>query len=136
MKEIDEKITRYKWPSAFPKSWDIAVIEIIVTAMLPTLYGVLGAGAAMVRAYWAKIKSNTLSPSEYALSIGQLALGAVIGSCIGLFVTTPGGSNGLIGSITLSASALSFIAGFGAEGVFLALESLIKRVFNIGEASK
>jgi hypothetical protein len=28
---------------------------------------------------------------------------------------------------------LSFIAGFGVDGVFIALESLIKRVFNVPE---
>jgi hypothetical protein len=31
----------------------------------------------------------------------------------------------------LSASALSFVAGFGVESVFMALESTIKRLFNI-----
>jgi hypothetical protein len=63
----------------------------------------------------------------------------VIGGCVGLFIAPPGGAapgTGLMGSVVLSASALSFIAGFGVEGVFVALESLIKRVFNIPEPTK
>jgi hypothetical protein len=38
---------------------------------------------------------------------------------------------GLTGAITLSAYAPSLVAGFGVEGVFVALDSFIKRVFNI-----
>ena len=39
----------------------------------------------------------------------------------------------LASPITLTPSALSFVAGFGVEGVFVMLENLIKRVFNIPE---
>jgi hypothetical protein len=69
----------------------------------------------------------------------QLVLGAVIGGCIGLFVTPAGGgagaggTPGLFGSVPLAPSALCFIAGFGVEGVFIALETLIVRIFNIND---
>jgi hypothetical protein len=112
------------------------ISDIFVGFILPLCYGILGSGAAVVRSYWAKIRYSLLIPGDFTLSLVQLALGAVIGACIGLFVTPTGGSVGLTSTVTLSASALSFIAGFGAESVFVALESFIARVFNTGGTQK
>ncbi|WP_342114906.1 hypothetical protein [Pseudoduganella sp. OTU4001] len=114
------------------------VVTLVVgTAVLPLCYGILGAGAAVVRGLWAKMRESLLSPRDYTLALLQLALGATIGACIALFVNpaghTPGSEIGLLGNWALSTSALSFIAGFGVEGVFVALESLVRRVFNISD---
>ncbi|MGW8392057.1 hypothetical protein [Pseudoduganella sp. HUAS MS19] len=114
------------------------VVTLVVgTAVLPLCYGVLGAGAAVVRGLWAKMRESLLSPRDFTLALLQLALGATIGACIALFVNpsgqTPGSEIGLLGNWALSTSALSFIAGFGVEGVFVALESLVRRVFNISD---
>jgi hypothetical protein len=122
------------------EQWGAILVEVLSSAVLPLCYGFLGAGAAVVRSLWGKMRDSLLSPRDLTLALGQLALGAVIGACIGLFVTpsdaaTPG-TNGFTGSGLLTASALSFIAGFGVEGVFVALESLIKRVFNLPDPSK
>lgn len=118
------------------QQWASVLLQVLATAVLPLCYGFLGAGAAVVRNIWGKMRDSLLSPRDLTLSLGQLALGAVIGACIGLFVT-PSGANAqgaaLTGAVTLTPSALSFIAGFGVEGVFVALESFIKRVFNIPE---
>jgi hypothetical protein len=122
------------------EQWGGILLEVLATAVLPLCYGLLGAGAAVVRALWGKMKESLLSPRDLTLALGQLALGAVVGACIGLFVSPSANSSqsttGLLGSVVLSASALSFVAGFGVEGVFVALESLIKRVFNIPQASQ
>jgi len=63
----------------------------------------------------------------------QLLLGIITGACIGLFLTpsAPGLSGAPLsgGSVALSASALSFLAGFGVEGVFKMLESTLITVF-------
>jgi hypothetical protein len=88
----------------------------------------------------AKIRDSLLTPRDFTLSLVQLALGAVIGGCIGLF-TTPAGNGaepttGLLASVHLSASALCFVAGFGVEGVFVALESLMVRVFDLHDPNK
>ncbi|MCE3261463.1 MAG: hypothetical protein K0R43_542 [Pseudoduganella sp.] len=114
------------------------VVTLVVgTAVLPLCYGILGAGAAVVRGLWAKMRESLLSPRDYTLALLQLALGATIGACIALFVNpsgqSPGSEIGLLGSWALSTSALAFIAGFGVEGVFVALESLVRRVFNISD---
>ncbi|WP_170305879.1 hypothetical protein, partial [Pseudoduganella ginsengisoli] len=114
--------------------------HVIGCAVLPLCYGILGAGAAAVRSLWAKLRESMLMPRDYTLALGQLALGATIGACIGLFVNPSGASPGadaaLASSWTLSGSALSFIAGFGVEGVFLALEAFVRRVFGVPADAK
>jgi hypothetical protein len=121
------------------EQWGAILLEVLASAVLPLCYGVLGAGAAVVRSLWEKMRESLLSPRDLTLALQQLALGAVIGACIGLFVSpsgtaSPAGS-GLLGSVVLSASALSFVAGFGVENVFVALEGFMKRVFNIPQSS-
>ncbi|SFU84544.1 hypothetical protein [Pseudoduganella namucuonensis] len=112
---------------------------VLGSAVLPLFYGILGAGAAVVRDLWRKMRESVLSPRDYTLALGQLALGATIGACIGLFVNASGTTtNGqmLAGTLTLSGSALSFIAGFGVEGVFLAMETFVRRVFNVPDPTR
>ena len=114
--------------------------SVIGSAVLPVLYGFLGAGAAVVRAISRKTSANLLSPRDLPLSLQQLALGAIVGACIGLFVNpqtaSSSGGASLLGPVALSSSALSFIAGFGVEGVFRAMEALINRVFGGGAGSQ
>ncbi|MEA3066543.1 MAG: hypothetical protein QOJ27_3004, partial [Sphingomonadales bacterium] len=113
-----------------------ALANIMGTAVLPFLYGLLGAGAAIIRSLSRKIRASLLSPRDLHLSFQQLALGAVVGACIGLFIAAPGSGgagDSLLGPVTLSASAISFVAGFGVDSVFEALETLIKRIFNVAQ---
>jgi hypothetical protein len=129
----DPKIEPPLTPNATDEQWASILAEVLANAVLPVFYGILGAGAAVVRNMWAKMEASLLSPRDVTLALGQLALGAVVGACIGLFVTPNAASSGspaLTGAVSLSASALSFIAGFGVEAVFVALEGLIKRVFS------
>ena len=115
------------------------VLNVLGGAVLPVLYGFLGAAAAIVRSLSRKIKGSQLSPRDFQLSFQQLALGAVIGACIGLFISQPGADKqtemALLGPVPLSSSAISFVAGFGVEAVFQALEALISRIFNIAPAA-
>jgi hypothetical protein len=133
----------WRWPFYWHESkndileqqWNTVFLEVLATSVLPIFYGLLGAGVAVVRNIWSKLRDSLLSPRDLYLSLGQLAQGAVIGACIGLFF--PSGSQGAGGAtpaISLAPSALSFIAGFGVEGVFVMVEGLIKRVFNIAES--
>lgn len=132
---------RVKSPTATNDQWAASLLEVLATAVLPLCYGFLGAGAAVVRGIWRRMRDSLLMPRDLRLAISQLALGAVIGACIGLFITPGAGSaqEGAAlfnGPVALSASALSFIAGFGVEGVFQAMESLIRRLFNVRETGK
>lgn len=115
-----------------------AWLAILGGVILPIFYGVLGAGAAAIRNLSFKMRDSLLAPRDLTLSLVRLALGAVIGGCVGLFVAPTGAqpdNSGLLGTVHLSAAALCFVAGFGVDGVFQALDSLIRRVFNMGEAS-
>ena len=111
------------------------MLNMLGSAVLPVLYGFLGAAASIVRSISRKIKGSLLSPRDLQLSLQQLALGAVVGACIGLFIAGPDDGGGtemaLLGPVALSSSAISFVAGFGVEAVFQALEALIARIFNI-----
>ena len=112
-----------------------SVVDLCGSAILPVFYGILGAAAAVLRLMSRRIRQSLLTPRDLMLSVQQLALGAVVGACIGLFVTAPvPGSpeqTQLIGPVGLSSSALSFIAGFGVDAVFATLEALIARIFNL-----
>jgi hypothetical protein len=112
-------------------------LQVLATSILPLCYGLLGAAVAVARNLWTKMKGSLLERRDSFLSWGQLAQGAVIGACIGLFISpsAAGTQNTgfLSGAASLTPSALSFIAGFGVESVFLALESIIKRVFNVSD---
>jgi hypothetical protein len=111
--------------------------NMLGSGLLPVLYGFLGAIAAVVRSLSGKIKSSLLSPRDARLTFQQLALGAVVGACISLFINVPGGDAGgatLLGPVALSSSAIAFVAGFGVDAVFQALEALISRIFNIAPA--
>jgi hypothetical protein len=111
-----------------------SLANILGSAVLPFFYGLLGAAAAVVRSLSRKIRSSLLSPRDLPLSLQQLALGAVMGACIGLFIAAPGDAGkgeSLLAPTGLSGPAISFIAGFGVEAVFQALEELIRRIFNV-----
>jgi hypothetical protein len=111
-------------------SWLAALLG---SAVLPVLYGFVGAAAAVVRTLSSRMRSSLLSPRDMQLAVQQLVLGAVIGACVSLFFGGPAtdANSSLFGPVALSSSALSFVAGYGVESVFQALEAVIRRIFNI-----
>ena len=108
--------------------------------ILPVIFGFLGAVIFVILDFFGKIRDSRLGPRDNVLSWIRLVLGLVTGAAVGLFFTayTPPqlatgapatGTADLIASLTLSASGVAFLAGFGVEGVFTMLESLVGRVF-------
>jgi hypothetical protein len=97
------------------------------------MYGFLGAAAAAMLNLNQKIRSSRLSPRDPRMNQVQLVLGVITGACIGLFLTPSGiGASGAAlsgSSVALSASALSFLAGFGVEGVFKMLQNISMTAF-------
>jgi hypothetical protein len=122
------------------EKWATALLNVLGGAVLPILYGVLGAGSAVVRSLSMRMRESLLAPRYMILAFVQVALGAVIGGCIGLFVTPSGAPSsaqpGLLGAAPLSGSALCFIAGFGVDGVFETLEALVRRIFDLPDPKK
>jgi hypothetical protein len=115
------------------EQWSANLLAILGNYVLPMMYGFLGAAAAVILNLNQKVRSSRLSPRDRRMGQVQLVLGVVTGACIGLFLTPSGvGAPGTPltgGSVALSASALSFLAGFGVEGVFKMLENLLTTVF-------
>ena len=112
--------------------------SLIGNSILPLLYGFMGAAAAVGRDLWTKVRESLLSPRDFTLACMQLMLGVTMGACMGLFFHPGSGDSqdAAARSVILTASAISFLAGFGVEGVFQMLESLVKRVFNVTEPGK
>jgi hypothetical protein len=120
-------------------------ILVIGNFLLPVIFAFLGAAAYVVVDIYMKIRSSTLTPHDRVLGLVRLVLGVILGTCIGLFFSsgapppTTGSGAGkpptdLLAGLTLSASTIAFLAGFGVEGVFNALRELVTRVFPSGQA--
>ena len=119
-------------------------ILVIGNFLLPVIFAFLGAAAYVVVDIYMKIRSSTLTPHDRVLGLVRLVLGVILGTCIGLFFSSGappsiGGGAGkpptdLLAGLTLSASTIAFLAGFGVEGVFNALRELVTRVFPSGQA--
>jgi hypothetical protein len=108
--------------------------------ILPVIFGFLGAVIFVILDFFGKIRDSRLGPRDSVLSWIRLVLGLVTGAAVGLFFsaytppqlatgTPASGTADLIASLTLSASGVAFLAGFGVEGVFTLLESLVSRIF-------
>lgn len=120
--------------------WAAVYLKTLGAIILPTLYGILGALTGQTRATYERIRSQTLMPRHVRLVFVPLLLGCVSGVTVGLLYASTTGDTGdatlvskgvaTIGSVHLSTSAYSFLAGFGAEAVFSALDALSQRVFN------
>jgi len=102
--------------------------------LLPVIFAFLGAAAHVVLEFYTKLQTSTLTPDDRDLGLIRLVLGMVVGTCIGLAFssTVPAPDKtvtDLVASLSLTASGISFLAGFGVEGVFDMLGQVVKRVF-------
>jgi hypothetical protein len=73
--------------------------------------------------------------------LDRLGLGLMIGGCIWPALSSYAphqvrACNPAIASLTLSASRLAFLAGFGVEGVFSMLQTLVRRIFPAGQDNR
>ncbi len=111
-----------------------AVLAMMTNYMLPILFGLVGTMAALVRGIQDKVTESILAPRDKTLSLIRLPLGMMAGVCVGLFfnpTAMAAQTGGAIASFTLSASSVAFLAGYGAEGFFRMLDTLITRVFSL-----
>jgi hypothetical protein len=106
-----------------------SVVNVFSNNILPMLFGVLGTLAGLMRSITAKVRENTLNPRDHRLSWSLIPLGAVAGLTVGLIITPNAGTVGFTTISSLSATALSFLAGYGAEGFFTMLDGVLARIF-------
>ena len=106
---------------------------------MPILYGCLGSFAFVLRRHDNRLAWRVLSPHDLQANNIRLVLGVLIGGCIGLFYSgsAVAQTTGILGAAaTLSTAAIAFLAGYGVEGVFQALDALIKQVFRVNGTDK
>jgi hypothetical protein len=129
------------------QSWDVfpdepeqgSVQHVAITVgvlgnyLLPVLYGALGAMGSMLRQFNRRLAERLLTPRDRRAAHIRVILGIVTGACIGLFFNSSAGpaqATGIGGAaVTLSASALAFLAGYGVEAVFRLMDAIISHLF-------
>jgi hypothetical protein len=120
--------------------WSSTLIGIIGNYLLPVLYGWLGALGFVLRRLNRQLADCLLTPRDIRANSIRIVLGTVTGACIGLFVNSSTGAATLTGvggaAVTLSASGVAFLAGYGVEGVFKMLDTLINKVFTNSDGQK
>lgn len=110
-----------------------SLFKIYSTYILPLIFGVLGTLVGAIRDVRNKIKDSELAPRDVWMFLIGLPMGAVAGLVVGLFlsptdVTIPGMSV-MSGKLSLSATALGFLAGYGSESFFTFVDSVFKQLF-------
>jgi hypothetical protein len=146
---LDRKATIHdlivRWESPFFRSaegeeaeqWAGTAIGVLGNYVLPVLYGGLGSLGFVLRRLNRQLADFLLTPRDLRASFIRIVLGTVTGACIGLFVNSSAGAatvSGLGGAaVTLSASGIAFLAGYGVEGVFKLLDSVVNHVFRIND---
>lgn len=126
------------------------LVGVITNFVLPVVMGVIGSLLYVILDHYTRLRSNLLMPRDFALSLLRVILGIVVAISISLLITgwsTPAPQNALaasgsvppgsiVGSLALSASLITFLAGFGAEAVFVMLQALVLRIFNPPQGEK
>jgi len=116
------------------------VILVWGNFVLPIIFSLLGSAIFVLLDHCNKTRDGTLHPRDTFLAPVRLALGLVVGACVGLFFSAAmpqplsqaaPSATALISSLTLTASGVAFLAGFGVETVFSLLEALIARLFTV-----
>ena len=119
---------------------DVQSITLVLSAyasyVLPVLFGLVGTIASFLRDISNRITGSILSPRDETLAIIRIILGAIAGLAVGLFFTPStvaaqisAGS----GVLTLSASGIAFLAGYGADGFFRMIDAMIARIFSLDQ---
>jgi len=115
-------------------------VGVIGNYILPVLYGALGAMASMFRQLYRRVAERLLTPRDRRAAHIRLMLGVLTGACIGLFFNSSTGlaqATGIGGAaVTLSASAIAFLAGYAVEAVFTALDAVVGHIFTSKDESR
>jgi hypothetical protein len=110
------------------------IASVYSTYVLPLFFGFVGTVASFLRDTGNKSLMNTLAPRDETLAGVRLLLGAIAGIAVGLFYSPTQSAQQVtsgFGVLTLSASAIAFIAGYAADVFFNFLDNLSTRLFNL-----
>jgi hypothetical protein len=101
------------------------LISGISNYLVTFCFTLLGAGVAILRDLYGRVRESTLAARDLPLSFGRLVLGMVAGAAIGLFYSPPSGQTTML----LSVQGLAFAAGYAVDVVFRWLDQRIGLVF-------
>jgi hypothetical protein len=108
------------------------VLSTYANYILPILFGLIGTIASMARSIQQKASQSLLAPRDKTLAIMRIPLGLVAGITVGMFFnpsTVVSQITSGAGVLTLSASGLAFLAGYGADRFFTMLDAVIRSLF-------
>jgi hypothetical protein len=115
--------------------WQTAasVLSVFTTFILPTMFGLLGTLMGAFRSILNKIRDNELGPRDLVRMKLGIPLGLVAGIAVGLFlnpISSPvQGAGDFARDVSLTASGLGFLAGYGCQTFFRFVDELLGRVF-------
>jgi hypothetical protein len=104
------------------KVQEIANLEsgVILSFILPVLFGFIGAITFVVREISNQVKASTFSPVSPLRHLMRATLGALAGVVVGLFT-------GLSTKFDLPPLAFAFLAGYGVESLFSMFDGIISK---------
>nr|WP_294507104.1 hypothetical protein [uncultured Rhodopila sp.] len=110
------------------------MVSAFANYILPLIFGLVGALAGTTRVIQDKILDSVLVPRDKSLLWLRVLLGGIAGAAAGLFfdpakvaAEITSGNSGL----SVSASGIAFLAGYGAPAFFGLLDTVLARVFNL-----
>jgi hypothetical protein len=109
-----------------------SVFSVFGSYILPLMLGLLGTAIGAIRELQQKIRDAELAPGDAMMTLIGLPVGAVAGLVVGLFFRPDASLSvdaGPGGKLSLSATAVSFLAGYGSKSFFSFVDSVIKKVF-------
>jgi hypothetical protein len=104
-----------------------SILGWITLFLVPSLYSLIGAGAATMLALRRKVDTWTLILSDRNRIAYNMILGSAFGAIIGMFSRSFGSET------SIGPAAIALLAGFNVPGVFSFLDQFSKQVFRLGE---
>ena len=103
-----------------------AILVALNSIVIPVAFGWLGTITGLARSVTAKVRENILAPRDFGVARIATILGMSAGLAVGLFFADPTVTK--VGTITVSAAGLAFLAGFGAEAFFSFLDGVLSKL--------
>lgn len=134
---IDEQRLSYSpWPVIFDTK---SKVNLLVTWLLPGLYGLLGACVYLLRdmmkSRQGRLYVDTTVLNNLSLLL-RIALGGLAGIIIGWFWVPTTAGNGVVQPISSIPFGMAFLAGFSIETLFSLLDRLNKTIENRSDAKQ
>jgi hypothetical protein len=118
--------------------WQMAtsMLSVFTIYVLPIMFALLGTLIGAFRAILNRIGASELAPRDLVRMKIGIPTGLVAGIAVGLFLSPSSvpvqGAGGVASQLTLTASALGFLAGYASSSFFGFLDNVIRSVFPYG----